>query len=467
MIRQDFFQDGVDVVASTDTLDSNQTMSPSFDTSTTPATTSPQYLRFISVALSSHLLKATVEISNTLISLLHAQTIELFRDGNFEGFERSNIPAEYIEDSYRNEINITMKNYLLHHLVIDFLVNELLTRKIHFANYPRLTSIERLSDKKINYHFDISTSNALDLKEWKLFSFKSPKRKRYKDLDKQVITFIETSPTQSKKNPVFTAEEQDWVLFEAIILNNQEVPISPSLTSSFWFRIQENEVAEPFSQNLMNKEIGKKFTTKNFSVHQQNQKCDEHSFHFLVTIKAIVKGSYFSVEAFKASFKLKNKTEIHNKLMEVFSYRDDVSQRRAIIEEVFHLLLAKHRFEVPKHLVLRREEDILQALIHQPDYHAYKAQKDFESYVEMLAEKQLKEEIIIDQIAYNENIKSEVRDVSNYLHLLSNKRLKEFIYFKPVLEVIDDSSTAINTTTLTQAVIREKTLNHIIYTLTK
>lgn len=454
MIRPDIFPEGVET-------------SPSPNSHTASATTPPHPLRFISVILSSHLLKATVEIDGLLAQQVRTQTIELFRDGSFEGFERSSVPADYIEDVYRSEISMTIKNYLLHHLVIDFLIHELISRKINFANYPRLTSIDKLTDKKINYHFDISTADALELKEWKHFSFRPPKRKRYKDLDKQVISFIESSPTQSKKNPRLAAEPTDWVLFDAVVLDNEVRPLSPHLTSSFWFRIQPDEVTEPFATKLLGKETGNTFTTTNFSVHQQNQKCDEHTFHFQITIKAIVKGSYFSVDIFKNTFRLKNKLEIHNKLMEIFSYRNDVSQRKAIIEEVFHILLSKHRFEVPKHLVLRREEDIIQTLAQQPDYHVYKGQKDFESFVEQLAENQLKEEIVIDQIAYRENIRVEVKDVVQYLHLLSNKRLKEFIFFKPILEKIDDLSTPINTTTLAQAVIREKTLNYIIHTLTK
>ena len=152
--------------------------------------------------------------------------------------------------------------------------------------------------------------------------------------------------------------------------------------------------------------------------------------------------------------------------MEVFSYRNDVSQRKAIIDEVFHLLLSKHRFEVPKHLVLRREEYILETLMPQPDYHVYKAQSDFNECIQLLAEKQLKEEIVIDHITHHENIRADLRDMQQYLHLISNKRLKEFIYFRPLVERIDDDQTMINVTPLAQAVVREKTLNNVIYTLT-
>ena len=187
---------------------------------------------------------------------------------------------------------------------------------------------------------------------------------------------------------------------------------------------------------------------------------------FLVTVEAITKGECFSVELFKTTFRLSNKAAIHEKLIEVFSYRNDVSQRRAIIEEMFHLLFSKHRFEIPKHLVLRRQEEILKSLRDSPDYQAYKSHQNFMMQVSQLAEKQLKEEILIDQIAANERIKIETKDIQQYLNLLSNKRLKEFLYFRSFFDIAEQYSRPIHQSVLKQIFRREKTLNHILHHLT-
>ena len=153
-------------------------------------------------------------------------------------------------------------------------------------------------------------------------------------------------------------------------------------------------------------------------------------------------------------------------LWRFFLDRDDQSQRKAIIEELFHLLLSKHRFEVPKHVILRRQEDILLTLMEQPDFQVYKAQKDFYRYLEQLAEKQLKEEIIIDQIAYKENMHVEMMDMQNYIHLFNNKRLHEFIYFKPYMHKIETAGALIDAGVFSQTVLREKALNHVIHEIT-
>lgn len=433
---------------------------------TTPATRAHQALKFSCIPLSSHLLKISIEVDTSVVDSLNSKALDSFKNGNVEGIDKNNIPTEYIHEAYQAEIRRKIKHYLFQHLVTDMLMHEVGVRKINIANYFRLSSIEKLNSGGIVYHFDVSIADPIELKEWKNFAFKSPKRKRYKDLDKQVIFFIE-SQTVSKKSITHSIEKGDWVLFDATLLNAQNMPLNTNLTSSFWICAGHQAVNEPFIEELLGKNIKDSFISNNLDTLHQDATLHTHTYTFRIDIKATVKGSGFSVDMFRTNFKLKNKIEIHNKLMEVFSYRNDTSQRKAIIDEVFHLLLSKHRFEIPKHLVLRRQEDIVQILSQQPDYHVYKANKDFEIFVEMLAEKQLKEEIIIDQISQTEHIKTDIRDATQYLHLWSNKRLKEFIYFKPLLVNLDDTENLINTTIFNQAVLREKTLNHVIHVLSR
>lgn len=417
--------------------------------------------------ISSHVIKIRVEIDPKIVETVYTETIHFFKQKNYEGFDYNKIPLDYIEDNFIGEINTKLKSYLFRHLVTEYIMTEIMKQKIAFANYPRLINIEIAENRQITFFFDLSIADSIELKEWKHFAFKSPRRKRYKDLDKQVHQFIEqeSDPKITIKND--TIEESDWVLFETTLLDQNFNPTPYNITSGFWIKIKKSEIPDNFKTLFIGKKLNESFITNKFDLDDFSNDFDNKYYNFLITINNIIKGSSTSLELFKQTFKLKNKTELHNKLMEVFSYRNDLSQRKTIIEEVFTLLLAKHRFEVPKHLVLRRQEDILSTIIRQPDYQVYKAQQDFIKQTESLAEKQLKEEIIIDQISYQENIKVEPKDILQYLHLLNNKRLKEFIYFKPSFEKIDDVEIPINNCLLAQSVMREKTLNFIIYALTR
>lgn len=424
------------------------------------------YLIFRSLQTSSHLLKVGIEVGSPVLEWLRKETTELFRQGNFDGFAEDDVPDEYIIDNFRGEIDERIKGYVFRHLVIDFLMTELSQRQIMFANYPRLIGTEMFAGPKMLFHFDVSVTDEVELKGWKLFLFKLPKRKRYKDLDKQVEQFLETQALAVSRQDPLSVQEDDWVCFDAALLDKQCEALHAMLTSNFWMRANGKGLQDQFSAMFVGHKIGDAFNANNFDFDETQHEIDGKRYNFLITVKGIIKGGTLSLDLFKATFKLKNKMDVHNKLMEVFSYRNDISQRKMIIEELFHLLLTKHRFEVPKHLVLRRVEDLLVSLMKQPDYQVYKSQKDFFLQVEQLAEKQLKEEIIIDQIACCENMAVEHKDIQHYLHLFNNKRLREFVYFKSLIEKIDELEAPINANILAQAVLREKALNHIIYTLT-
>ena len=72
---------------------------------------------------------------------------------------------------------------------------------------------------------------------------------------------------------------------------------------------------------------------------------------------------------------------------------------------------------------------VLTAVQTNPDYHVYKAQTDFKEKIKQLAEKQFKETIIIDAIAYQEGINVSDEDVRAYLNFMKRPRMKEFVYF--------------------------------------
>ena len=149
-----------------------------------------------------------------------------------------------------------------------------------------------------------------------------------------------------------------------------------------------------------------------------------------------------------------------------FSYRNDVSQRLAMVEEALKLLLSRHRFFAPHYLVLRQQKIILSAIQNNPDYNVYRKQKDFNFWVQQLAEKQVKETLLIDQLIYRENIAVTNDDIVNYLNLDKRSRMKEFIYFNlPFNHYEQEIPLAAHE--LYRVCAREKAINYIIHYLTK
>ena len=427
-------------------------------------------LNIVIQKISTNIWRAEITIDAQIINSLYDQTLNVFqKETILPGFKKETAPISYLEEHYKDSIYNNVKNYRFKHTVLDVLMDELMRLKISIANYPRLVSVNLEKNKNAKFCFDISVASPLILKEWKYFIFRAPKRKRYKDLDKQVTFFIKKELSMFKKSNPNQVEEGDWVYFNSELVNNKNELLPGLNTGNFWIKINNKYMKRPFQSLLNGKNIDESFITNKLPIKNDFSQEEEenNSYSFKITIKKIAKGKHFSLESFKNTFKLKSKIEIHNKLIEVFSFRNDISQRKSIIEEIFHLLLSKHRFEIPKHFSVRRQEDILDYLKNHPDYNVYKQNKDFYEQVIILAEKQLKEEILIDQLAYRENISVTPDDIKNYLNLFNNNRLREFIYFKPILEKIEESDFPLQTGLLKQYALREKALNEIIHELTK
>jgi len=418
--------------------------------------------------ISSSLLEISVSVPPLITKELQEKAILAFKNKiKPQGLDNYDISPSFILDRYGSSINRTVEHFALKHLILDSLHQELKIKKILIVHQPRLTNCLITDNNSLIYTFRVSTLDVPLVNEWKKLPFKSPKRKLYKDLDKQVETFCDREGKlfdNDKKNCI---EDGDWIELEATILDRQNKPIIDGLTQRYWFKFSITYITDAFKQNFFEKTVGDSFITNNFHASDtETETLSEHSPH-RVTILSISKGSHFSIDLFKSIFNLKSKLEIHKKLIEVFSFRNDISQRKSIVEEIFTLLLSKQRFEIPQHLILRKQEDILSSLREFPDYHVYKAQKNFTRQLEKLAEKQLKEEVIIDSISFKEGISITRDDIKSYLHLFNHDRLREFVYFKPDLDKFEELDDPIPEQILSEAVMREKTLNTIIYQLSR
>lgn len=413
--------------------------------------------------ISSHLVSCTISVDPKISSPIRDQTLEVYREHVLaNGLEET--PTAYVEHHYKEKIEADVKKLVLRYLVMSYLRNICIAQSLPVAGHPRLKKITIDDKNKINYTFDLSFADRLAIREWKHFLFRAPKRKNYKDLDKQVETFLKRAQENTRKNATKSIQENDWVYITAQLVDKMGKPVTPGQKQGFWVKIKTTTISHPLYALLKNRSEGDTFITNKLFLDGFYETSIGDQQYFRVTIDAIAKGDYFLLDLFKSTFRLANKADVHEKLIEIFSYRNDMSQRRAIIEEMFHLLFSKHRFEVPKHLVLRKQEEILESMKRRPDFHAYRCSKDFLLQVEMLAEKLLKEEIIIDQIANTENIEVDIKDQQQYLNLLSDHRLKEFIYFRGAFD-IDETASPIHQSLLEEVCRREKTLNYILYHL--
>lgn len=383
------------------------------------------------------------------------------------GIDHQSVTLSFIKENYSNSILKHAKEFLLKFCVIDFLYQQLQKNKIPFGGNPKLYSCNLAYDSKAEYIFDIYLIERIAISEWKLFPFKAPKRKNYKDLDKQVEYFIAEELANAAQSTPDTVCLNDWVLFSLIPLNQDDKPLLPSLATLYWFKMADSEIDSPLKELFFGKNLNYTTITHNQGLQSFLSNSLVSDYGFLIKIVAIVPHKFVCFNQFKSFFKLKTQKDLHKKLIELFSFRNDISQRRAIVEEALKVLLQKHSFTVPKHLIENQKNIILSSIKQIPDYNVYRRQADFNIRVQELAQKHAHEMVLIDQLSAYEGITVSVHDIKCYLNLTKRTRLRDFLHFEQPETEVDGQQVPISMQQIKIHCLREKTINYIIYHLTK
>ncbi|MCL5875037.1 MAG: trigger factor family protein [Candidatus Dependentiae bacterium] len=409
-----------------------------------------------------------IDAPQELVTFIYHEAVKsLQREVHATGFTKGAVPFEYVEKNLKSTLTSHVKDFLLSFCITSYLYNELRNRKIVIAGAPRLHAIDIALPNHASFTFELSTITPITLHDWKYFAFKAPKRKNYKDLDRQVELFIKEEKDNLKNTTNTNIDVGDWVCCDIALADQNNQPILTQFVESLWIKLGDEEADAPLRDIFINKELHSQFISQSPALQDYFSSHVAAQHNFIITIKDIVKNSFFCLEEFKRHFKLKTNKDLNLKLIEVFSYRNDLSLRRTMAEETLKLMLTKHKFDAPLHTVLRQQQQLLNSIQMNPDYHVYRVQKDFKASVKQLAEKQAKEALLIDHIAYQDNILIGNNDIKSYLSLTQRPRMKEFIYFDPIPSKQLGREIPLPSYLLKQICLREKTLNHVIHYLTQ
>lgn len=413
--------------------------------------------------------KATITIPANIVTSaydaaikMRAKTIKPY------GFHNEETPYEYIKQNFEKNIKTHLEELLFKHFVLSFLYDQIREIRLNIASEPRISEINIQDGQDAKFIFDINLFPKIEFQNWKYYAFRAPKRKNYKDLDRQALDFMREEKSKKKEN----TEENvvnigDWVSFDLWIVDENQNPIFENHKETLWIRIGDEEADKEIQKLFLHKKAGDIFYTQDDTIQEYFGTQIGSNYNFAIQIQDIVTNAYFCFDRFKKQFRLKTKKELLNQLIEIFSYRNDISQRQATVEEAFKLMFSKYEFDVPNYLVLRQQKEVLSAIKQTPDYHVYKNQKNFEDNIKTLAQKQVKEKILIDQLISKEKIKVTHEDITNYLNLTKRPRMKEFIYFKIPETTIDCQETPISSELIAQQCLREKAINFVIYNFTR
>jgi len=409
-----------------------------------------------------------VTVSADLVTTLYNYIVRCHkRHSSIAGFVPGTVPIDYIERNFKTSICEQVKDFISTFFVQQSLFTEIMRKKIILLGNPDLRIVSIKAHQPAIFTFSINHLPLNIYANWKPLPFRAPNRKNYRDLDHQVTTFLHEE-TARVANHSPNIMSNDWVAFTISPLDEEQQSLFGSQhRAQLWLKVSNEETDHEQYDTIKQRTLHETFTTQARFLQEYYNASYDTQYQFAVGITHHSKNHFFCIDTFKRHFKIKTARELHQKLIEVFSFRHDVSQRRETAEMVLRLLLKHNPFSIAPEIVEAQEARILEIIYHNPDYYVYKGQEDFPDKVHTLALKQLKEAAIVAAIAYTENIQITPQDMLSYLNLMKRPRTKEFIYFNLPNTSRNERQLPIHDQELYHNCLLEKTLNHIIYTLTR
>ena len=407
---------------------------------------------------------AQVTIDAHAVDELFEHTLALQQQtANPLGFNKNQAPKNYTHTYYQEALVIHLKEFFLKYHVVSYLYQQLHNNKIMVVGEPRLIKISLQSHQDAEYLFECTTAPKITVRDWRYLPFKAPLRKKYQDIDKQATLFIAQELAAKETYTQQHIAPGDWVLFEVVLLNHKQKILIDDLRELLWIQMSAEETGEPFRSLFIGKAKGDSFVTDHLCLQEYfGSNIDVH-YIFNITIKEILPIAYFCLDLFKDQFKLKSERKAHQKIVEVYSFRNDISLRRSMVEEALTLLAKTYPFDIPPSAILRQEKIILDDLQNNQDYVIYKLQRDFAHNIHLLAEKQIREQMIADYFAHQENLAINEADVYQYLNLTKRPRTKEFVYFMHPAMNANEEEIPIQHEVLRHFCRKEKAVNHLLY----
>ncbi len=330
--------------------------------------------------------KATITVGREYVNTLYTEILLSQKMiAQTPGFSKGSTPLHYIAENFRPNIIEHLKELLFTHCVQHFLYASLTESKIVIIGEPDLVDIYLKPNEDAQFTFMLANINVDRDPKWKKLSLRHLERKHYKDLDKQVEFFIKEEADRRKAHTSSIIEPNDWVRFEVSLMDKDNKPLLDIFKSNLWISIQGEDDEKDLRELFLGKKTGDSFFTNSVFLQDYISHLTDMEYNFFVEIKDHLPSAYFDIDSFKHHFSLTSEGMLSEKMVEVFSTRNDISLRREVMEAALKLLSKQFFFLLPHHLVERQRALVLQSVQFNPDYHVYKAQLNFKENVNQLA----------------------------------------------------------------------------------
>ncbi len=264
------------------------------------------------------------------------------------GFEKGNVPIKYLKEHFKNIFEKTISETFFSIYVYKEIIKNIRNKGlfVNLLNIKPHIEID-LTENLLSYSYELPFYEIIKESVSYIKKIKIPIRKKYKDLDKQAETMIQIEEKNSKKIEAQKINYYDWIKINVSIFDtNENKEVIPDYNVNLWIRISPENIDREIQSLFIGKSKNDSFIS--------NVKCIQqficpHSFtkyNFLIKIEDHVSNVFFSFNNFKNFFECKDNNDLQNKIIEIFSSRNDISIYRGTCQLLFKSLFDIYKFKI-------------------------------------------------------------------------------------------------------------------------
>jgi hypothetical protein len=410
--------------------------------------------------------RISVSVSSDLVNkLIHFFIIKKKQDLLMHGFEKGCIPEAYIKEHFKVSILTHVEKIFFYFYAQGRFIENLSSRG---AYIPRIFSYEKeidLSRSLLSFFYEQRSSlcdyekNVFDEKK----KIKFPERKKYKDLDRQAyITLLQEEKYKDQlAGEILCIQEGDWIGIKVHLVDDAGLIIDDCLSLKLWIYMTSEGIDREIRTTFLGKEKGSRFLSSAF-FFQELLSTDFLQHQFLIEITDHVSHLYLDFEKLSIVYRC-NRDQVIEKMIEVFSLRNDISLKKEKSQLVLKHFLEKMKVSLDSDIITEHECMIKNRIVKNADYLLYQSDIHFLTNIKKLACRQAMEKVLIDYLIYKYNIKTDNTPIHVYLNILQRHRLKDFLFFDSA-HVYDNTMkfVPIFDYMITQMALREKAIEYCI-----
>jgi len=349
---------------------------------------------------------------------------------NIKGFRKGRVPLPYLKKLYKDSVKIEVLDKVLNETISEIIKE----KNIRYVDEPKVVDVSDIDEgKDLNYTVEFYKIEDFEVDGYKDLEIEIEKEEVTEDMFNEAVENILKRFTYYEDAEDDAIKEGYQVLLDVEAFDREGNKIDKYSGEDVVLTIGQNYFLPGFDEYL----IGLKKDDETEVTHTVKDEGEEKDLNFKIKVKWIKRPVVPELnEEFISQFgdEYKSVDDFKQKVREQLEKELEEKKRRILIDKALDKLREINKFEYPE-VLLEKQIEFLKETYRLPKDKEL-LDEEYEKLRE-IADKQIRNAIIINKIIEKENIQLETKDIEDKFKKIADmfnldvERVKEFYYKRP------------------------------------